>query len=378
MVSQSTVANKLEFQTYTPELVPAVKAFNLRLLQRSFCDTLFPETHVPSYPKRPDTDIYQERFLLLHDAQVRGGYVLTHQSFVINGEQVRIACGPQLALSEGIVDPRYGTFGVLIVEDALDRQRLMYGLGMSGMQGPLTRLMGAMGWKLHSIPFYFKVVKPSRFLANINYVRTSAMRRLALDLLRYTGMGQLAIRAAQLRTSMQNSSIQAETFDEFGSWADELWDQARNEYSFISLRDRRTLNIIYPTSEQRFLRLKVSLGPTPLGWAVMREDYASGDSRFGDMRVGVIMDCLARREHASYVIHTATKYLKHRGVDLIWSNQANDEWCKALSATGFLRGPSTFVLGLSPDLYEMLQPFEAIETNMHINRGNGHGPILEW
>jgi hypothetical protein len=368
----------LDFRPYTAELVQSVKAFNQRLREGGHLGTFFPETNVPNYPKQANTDIYQERFLLLHDGQVRGGYVLTHQSFFIRGRRVPITCGPQLALSEGVVNPHYGTFGVLILEDALARHPLMYGLGMSGIDGPLSKLMGAMGWTLYRVPLYFKVVKPSRFLANISYLRKRRGQRIALDFLRYTGLGHIGIWVAQNRMTNPESSIRCETFQEFEDWADELWEQSTDEYSWISLRDSKTLNVIYPPHEKRFLRLKVSRGHRPLGWVVMRDDQMSGDKRFGNMRAGLIMDCLAGAEHASSVVQAATRHLENRGVDLILSNQASAVWCNALSMNGFLAGPSTFALGLSQDLAEKLRPFQLTKDNVHINRGNGHGPILKW
>jgi hypothetical protein len=249
---------------------------------------------------------------------------------------------------------------------------------MGGMQERLPKLMEAMGWKLHPVPFYFRVLKHMRFLANIKYLRRQQHRRLALDALRYTGLGGLGFRIAQFRIAMVDSSVHSQPFHSFEKWADELWDRTREEYSLISLRDSKTLNIIYPQTESRFLRLKVVRGKETLGWVVMRDTQLSRHKVFGDMRLGIIVDCLSRPEHALPVIQIATRYLEDRGVDMIVSNQASSAWCKALARSGFLNAPSTSILCLSPKLSERLYPFEVLQDNIHMNRGNGHGPVLEW
>jgi hypothetical protein len=107
----------------------------------------------------------------------------------------------------------------------------------------------------------------------------------------------------------------------------------------------------------------------------MLDTQMSGHRQFGDMRVGSIVDCLALPEHASYVVKAATRILQDRGVSLIVSNQASAAWCKALARSGFLRGPSNFILGISQDLAKRLPCLEEAKSRVHMNRGNGDGPI---
>ena len=175
----------MEIRPYTPDLELAVKAFNQRLQDGGEKQWRIPETHVQRFPKHNGRNPYQEFFLAWHDGQVRGGYLLTHSRFVVRGETVCIACGPQLNLSEGLVDPSYSMIGVIQLQDALQRQPLMFGLGMGGMNAPLTNLFNAMEWQSFPVPFYFRVESPSHFFENINYLRKNKVDRAALDLLRY-------------------------------------------------------------------------------------------------------------------------------------------------------------------------------------------------
>jgi len=143
----------------------------------------------------------------------------------------------------------------------------------------------------------------------------------------------------------------------------------------VALRDGATLNRIYPSSDPRFLRLLVSRGGKPAGWAVMLDTPMSGHKHFGNLRVGSIVDCLAKPEMACLVVRYATSFLEQRGVELIVSNQTNSAWRKAFLAAGYLAGPSNFILALSPMLGERLQPSEAAWDQIHMNRGDGDGPI---
>ncbi len=365
----------MEIRPYTPDLELAVRAFNQRLQVGGEKQWRIPETHVQRFPKRNGRNPYQEFFLAWHDGQVRGGYLLTHSRFAVRGEIVSIACGPQLNLSEGLVDPSYSMIGVIQLQDALQRQPLMFGLGMGGMNAPLTSLFNAMGWHSFPVPFHFRVESPSRFFENINYLRKNKLDRAALDLLRYSGVGSLGVRLMQTRLPGIHNATRSNGVGSFESWADAVWDRCSQFYSLISVRDSTTLNVLYPPDDSRFLRLRITRGEQDLGWVVMLDTQMSGHKQFGSMRVGSIVDCLACPADAGDVIRSATKFLETRGVDIIISNQASSAWCKALATNGYLTGPSNFILALSPELAGRLTPLHEHKPAIHMNRGDGDGPI---
>lgn len=365
----------MEIKPYTADLEIAVHAFNQRLQARGEKRWRIPETHLQRFPKQNGRNPYQEFFLAWHDGQVRGGYLLTHGRFLVRGETLSIACGPQLNLTEGVVDPAYSMVGVMQLQDALQRQPLMYGLGMGGMNAPLTRLFTAMGWHSYPLGFYFKVCSASRFLKNVTYLRRKRSKRVALDLLRYTGVGSIGIHLLQAHFPTDKGELSASPIDLFGSWADALWEQSRQSYSLIAVRDSATLNALYPAADLRFLRLRVSEESRDLGWAVVLDTQMSGHKQFGNMRVGSIVDCLAAPADARQVIRAATEFLQARGVDMIVTNQASVAWCKALTSNGYLIGPSNFILALSPDLVKRLERLDQHKPHIHMNRGDGDGPI---
>jgi hypothetical protein len=93
------------------------------------------------------------------------------------------------------------------------------------------------------------------------------------------------------------------------------------------------------------------------------------------MRVGSIVDCLAEPDAASSVVRCCTSFLEERGVDLIVTNQASSAWGKAFAASGYLKGPTNFILVLSPKLAARLDPVNDSWGAIHMNRGDGDGPI---
>jgi hypothetical protein len=365
----------VEIKPYTQDLEPMVRAFNLRLRAGGEQYWTFPESHVPRFPKLPNRNPYQEFFLAWDLGEVRGGYLLTHSRFAIRGESTWIACGPQLNMSEGIVNRAYGITGALNVRDALKRQPLLYGLGIGGFEEPQAKLLAAMRWPLRAVPFFFKVLNPSPFFANIAYLRRSPGTRLMLQVARCTGLGWAALRIAHFRPGRRDGSTSLEPSFDFGPWADELWNKCKGSYSLIALRDSGTLNRLYPPANGRFLRLRTSRAGKLVGWAVVLDSQMSGHKQFGNMRVGSIVDCLAEPEDAAAVVHNSSCFLAQRGVDLIVSNQASSEWGRAFLDAGYMQGPSNFILGLSPMLAARLDPLELSRKSIHMNRGDGDGPI---
>jgi hypothetical protein len=161
----------------------------------------------------------------------------------------------------------------------------------------------------------------------------------------------------------------------FEAWADALWERTNYRYPMIAARDARALNTLYPAADGRFIRLRVTRDGTIAGWALLLNTQMSSHKQFGDLRVGTVADCLALPEDAGAVVAAAAEWLEARGVDLIVSNQCNARWCAALERCGFLHGPSNYVFAASKQLADALEPFDANRHEIHINRGDGDGPI---
>jgi hypothetical protein len=364
----------LKLQRFTADLVPAVAGFNARLLKGGADrDLVFPETPEPEsrVGNPPSKGRLEERFLLLDGGLVHGAFILQHQDFWLGTEAVPVA-HLRLPLSEGIVDRKFAGVGMQLVRHALRQQPLLFALGMGGRQRALPKLLEAMQWRLWDVPFYFSVNRPARFLRGIRALRTSALRRLALDVAAFSGIGWAATRlwdVARGKSAPYGGS--AETVSSFAHWADEVWEHCKRSYSALAVRDSPVLNALYPGGAGRFHCRMVRRNGRPDGWFVALDTAVAEHKQFGNLRVGTIVDALARPQDAPMVIQAAADFLRARGVDLLISNQMHPSWGAALRGAGFIVAPSNFALAVSPELAQYCGDGRGI----HVNRGDGDGPI---
>jgi len=365
-------------KSLTEEYIPAVKEFNARLTAASVSfDLRFPESSVSDWlPKIEQRRLYQENFIVLEDGVVRGGYRLKRQDFSFRGKIFAVDCF-HWPMSEAVINKAYSWVFMLMLRHAQKNQPFLYSLGMAGSAETfIPRILKAAGWNVRTVPFFFKVNRPRRFLCEIQAIRKTVLRRWLLDSVAWTGIGALAIRSIQgVRTMGRRTREEAGRVRGFAGWADELWNRCNDRYSMIAVRNSESLNILYPAANERFLSYKVSRGNKILGWAVMLDTQMRSNKYFGNMRVGTVLDCLAQPEDAGALVRAATRVLEERGVDVIVSNQSQDHWCSAFRETGFFRGPSNFSFGVSRDLSNLLSPFESVASQAHMTRGDGEGPL---
>lgn len=365
----------IQIREYSRDLEGAVRDFNARL-QAGGSEFHFRESSVPSWlPKLEGRPIYEEYFVAVDGGAVRGGYVLKHQPFAVGGETLSVT-NVNLPLSEGSINPRYNMLGVQILRDALKRRPLLYALGMGSHQNAIARLLHAMGFSLCSLPFYFRVLDPADFLRQIRPLRRSPLLAILMDALAASGAGVIALplHAVLTRPVPDNASVSSEAVESFGPWADDVWNGAKTACSLIAVRDSRSMNTLYPSSDHRAIRVKVSHGADVLGWAVLLDTQMTGHKHFGELRVGSVIDCLARPGLEAAVVQAASAVLAERRVDLIVSNQSHAAWGAAFRRSGYLRGPSNFIFAASRKLAERLVPFDVQTARMHVVRGDGEGP----
>jgi hypothetical protein len=361
-------------QPYREEHEPAVQDFNRRLQAAGDPSLVFYKTAVPHWlPKTEGSALYNEYFVALDSGVVRGAYALKHEQVFVQGKgDIRVACYHH-PLSEGILNRAYASVGGLMVRDALSRQPLLYALGMGGTDRPLAKMLKSLGWSLALLPFHFRIVHPKRFLNEMQALRTTTLRKAAMDAAAASGVGWLAVRAAQglLSLGRRTEGVRVDRIDEFSEWANWLWIEAREHYYLTSLRDSKTLRRLYSKSDNLLTRLRVRNGTTEIGWAVVGERRE--DPKFGAMRVGSIVDCWASPENARDVLRAATEELEKQGFDMIVANHSHTAWSRALRQCGFFNGPSNFVFAASKKYAELLPPLGENVGRFHITRADGDG-----
>ena len=354
----------------------AVREFNQRLRAGGAAgDLVFYEDSTPRFlPKRPGSDLYNEYFVAVEDGVVRAGYALKHQRFFFEDGEVRSVGYYHHPLSEGLVNKAYSHAGAILLRDALARQPLLYCLGMDGYDNPLPKMLKLLGWSDCLVPFLFRVVHPAAFLRQVEAVRQGAWRRFFMDVAAWSGAGWLAFRGAQTWKQWRARRPQvhaAEEVAKFEDWANPLWEEAKGAHAMTAVRDADTLRTLFPATEAHLTRIRLSVGGRAIGWAVVGE--RKKNPKFGELRVGSIIDCFASPENALSVVREAARALERRGVDLITSNQSHGTWRGAFRESGFLEGPSNFIFAASPKLSRLLSPFEEKKARVHFTRADGDG-----
>ncbi|WP_222564855.1 hypothetical protein [Novilysobacter antarcticus] len=368
----------MAIESYGEHHEAAVACFNQRMRAGGSAFKFPASCDIPWPPKSPGRPTYMEGFVALDGDVVRGGYLIKHQPFALNGTVVEDLKNLQLPLSEGSIDTAFSGVSIEILTNAMRRHRKLYALGMGGIHTPLPTVLASMGWSAELVPFFFRVVRPPAFLRNIRTLRVTNARRKALDVAAATGVAGIGIKllhSALARSAWRFRAVKVDVVERFDDWADAIWRSALDSYALIALRDADGLNTLYPTTNPKPIRLRVSRAGRDLGWAVVFDTRLVNHKQFDNMRLGTIVDCLALPGEEAAVVCAATRHLRARGVDLIVSNQSHAAWCKALRGSGFLPGPSNYGFMASKALASALSPWKENLSRVHMTRGDGDGPI---
>jgi hypothetical protein len=365
----------VEIVPFSSTLSPAVDRFNEKLAAAG-SEWSFPAPERP--PGAEDLRVWTESYVAMEKAEVFGGYILKHQKFFLNGNEIDVG-SLQLPLSLGEINEEYGRVSVALLFDAIRRAPYLYSLGLGAEDTQFARLLTAAEWEHITVPFYFKVLSPNRFAREIQLPPGRARMEKALRVLGHARLAGAAFRLRGLRGGLRRGDAArqqgdgiAREVESFDGIADEIFSASAADYFLIGDRTAAALREIYPRNESRYLRLVVERERAPVGWTLVLDTQMQGAKYFGNLRVGSIADCLAQPSEASATVAAATVYLAARGVDLIVSNQLDRRWCSALEQAGYDRAPSNFFFYFSPDLAAQLTGNWQERT--HVNRGDGEGP----
>jgi hypothetical protein len=371
----------IEIVPYTAAHIPGVLAFNERLqsgdVNKRFGLQSFLREAPTALERVAGTGLYEDLFLAVDGEDVRGGYSLKHQDFIVDGV-VTSAAFFQQPLSEGTIDRRYALIGPRLLRDALRRQPLLFGLGIGGHDQAAAKLLKGARFEITNVPFLFRVEHAGRFLRQVVPLRASRARRVVADMAALTRTGDAGIWAIQHRRGLRRPDIGRDTardVDSLAPVADHVWSAVRETLAFGAVRDEPMVSRLYDDVRFPFVRVVVEEGGEPRGWAVGLATQRHNDRYFGDLKLGSIVDLLAAPGHEAGTVAAAVDRLRQEDVDLIVSNQTFGPIVGALRRQGFLNGPSNFLFAASPALAERIGPVKANLARYHLNRGDGDGPI---
>jgi len=379
----------VRFVRYTEEHVESIRAFNTRMAEAGV-HWQWPDTPVDHWvpDNAPDghdriapegARTWREHYVC-HDDEgtIRGACAIKPHDWYVKGETVQVVDwhGP---ITEGVIDNKFMTIGLRMIRELQKRWPLTYSWGHGGLETPMLQMLESMKYLMYGTPFCLRVLKPFSFLRRNNYLRTSTARKLAQDVAAFTGLGWLGVKALGIAMRLGRKvpkGLVVEEFDQFESWSDELWERVHPSYSAIAYRDAATMNWLVP--EQGFpkgIRLRVRDGERTLGWAIVLDTQMENDVRFGSLRVGSVIDCLAHPDDAEAVIAGADRFLAKRGVDCIMSNQSHPAWRDAFKSNGYVLLENRRYFAATPALAEAFGPFEETRQGLHMTNMDGHGPM---
>jgi hypothetical protein len=354
--------------------VESVRAFNRRLVSGGI-DFQFPETHLSrDFPPREGRLITQEHFVAVDETGVvRGAYILKTETFWVADREQAVS-NFQLPLSEGIVDKKWAMVGVRLLTDALKRNPLLYCLGMGGTSRPLPQMLARFGWDLIEVPFYFRVLRGRNFARELRAVGGAAAS--ALRLAGRVGFASVGTEGWNLWSRMRAPSPSrrndVEIVEEFSP------ENVPSEAAFLegiscaAKRNSATLAERFPKADKRFLRVVLRAADRRVeAWALLGLSQLKDHKQFGNMRLGSVIDVMAREGSEAALIQECLRILADRGADLVVSNQTHRRWQAALGSNFFVGGPSNFALARSPQLALLGSDPGAL----HFTRGDGDGPI---
>jgi len=366
----------LRFEPFADTHIPAVQAFNARIA--SAVPYSVGTSPVGQRASSERSSVWIETMLVLDGDDVRGSVMLQHQELEVGGEKHH-SVNIQLPISEGLIDRRYAYLGMWIIQRVTAEYPFAFGVGMGGLAQPLPRLLSALGWETRLAPFLYFVHRPARFLREMPLLRQSTARRLGADIGAWSGVGHVAVRAAQAARRVKRSRtrrLTATRVDEWGPWADEIWSSARLSSSAISVRSSRALRALYPLSAERVLGFRLSDRGRDVGWTALIATKMSGSDKFGNLYVGTMLDALALPGYERAVADSVRRLFDDIGTDLSIANHSHATWVDALRGAGFFTGPSNYVVAMSKNLSAASRAARPDGADrIHVTRGDGDGRL---
>jgi hypothetical protein len=351
-----------------------IARFNERL--RLGGSALSLSVHSDALTGPPEDGLPLRSLMVAEDSEeIRAGVVLYHNLMYVAGTPRRF-CWIQMPLSEGIVDRSHAMAIVQLMRAAIEYEPLLISLGVGSTTEPWSRFAISLGWKHRFVPFFFYPVDCTRVLRGLRYLETRPRARTGARIAASIGLGALATAALALRRSLRRDfRTEVDVVGSFGSWADEVFSSSLPDYPALASRNSQALNLVYSLKDKRFIRLRVKqTDGNDIGWVIVCAAQMDNNRYFGDLKVGVLVDGLARTASVPAVLAAGVDHLIAKKVDVIVANWSHAAWAKSMKRLGFFSGPSNYLALVPKEGVGQLKAFETLE-GMHLTRGDSDGMV---
>lgn len=319
--------------------------------------------------------VRRRRLVAVENGEIRAVQNFFEHQLYIDGEPHSFVW-PNTPISEGIVDPRYTSLWLALLRYGMSVQPLHLVLGSFGDEPPLGRMFNALRWPSAALHLFIHPIRVTRICRERHRLlqRHRGLAALAAAA-EYSGIAtvtSLALRAYEF--ALWRSRLEVAEVDEFGNWADEMWEVARSEYKVLTRRDAAALNRLYRPGDRRIKRLRIGRKGTNIGWLLLATRKFHNDQLLGSLRTCVLIDALCRPDDAVHIMRAGLRQAVADGADIClawWSHLA---WQRAAMRSGFFGIRSGLTLYVPPTVQpQLLSPALPIES-CHFSRGDCDGP----
>jgi len=360
---------KVAIEPFRPQHEEAAAAFNRRMRNAGAPTAFLLPTRAK--PAAAADGVTLTQYVAVDDVgHVRGGILCQEHPALVGGRIERTA-NLQAPLSEGIMDRAYAFVAPQLVKHVVRRTPHVFVVGMGSAELPFPRMLKAMGWGLHTAPFYYRLLRPSRCVRHLGPLRATRARRLAARVAAATGLAALAGRAAHhpsAETRRIAAGFSAEPVQRWDDWADAAWEVFAEHLSFGVRRTRDALPFFYPFTERSPHAWMLTHRGAVQGWFGLAVRPMTGNAYFGDLTVATLTDCVGTREAVRAGMALAVEQAAAEGADILVTNQQHRLLGESCLAAGWRQGPSNFLVATSPALNKSFDGSTA-----YVTRRDGDG-----
>ena len=345
---------KIAIEPFRREHEPAAAAFNERMRAgRAPTDFVL--------PLRATTVVIGGATLTNYIAvdaggDLRGGMLCQEHPAVVSGG-VQPVISLQSPVSEGIIDRRFAFVAPQMFRHLLRLNPCVFAIGMGGAGAPLPRLLQALGWRLHTVPFYFRLLHPARCLRELRPLRSSPARRLAAAVAAASGAATLAAAFAHRVSGAvrrEADAFDAEPVSSWAGWSDAPWQAFLPGVTFGVCRTSGVLPYLYRDAGPGLRTWRLVRGGAVEGWFGLAIARQIDNPHFGNLTVATLTDCLGTPAAVRAGVALAVEQARAGGADLVITNQTHHVLRESCAAAGWRQGPSNFLLGTSPALSRLI------------------------
>jgi hypothetical protein len=360
---------KISVQPFSADHEGAVVRFNERMRRASAPSSFL----LPERAKQvvPHGQVTVTHYVAVDDeGEVRGGMMCMDHPAIAGGEPER-AVNIQSPLSEGIIDPAFTFVAPQLIKHAIRQARYAFVVGMGGASNPLPRLLKAMGWTLHTVPFYFQILRASRCVRNLAPLRGTALKRAGGTIAAMTGVAALGATLVHRPSSAAKraaADFKAQAIDRWSSSADDVWDTFHTNLSFGVVRTTGTLPFFYPFDAGGPRCWWLVRNGRIEGWFGLLITPMKNNPYFGNLVVATLTDCVGTADAVRAGISLAGTQARDGKADLLITNQQHRLLREACTAAGWRNAASNFLVATSPAMKDVFRPETA-----YVTRRDGDG-----